>query len=169
MGVLLAKNAVTLIALQRDRLEGRFYPDKNGHPRVSYELEKQDKNSKIHYLCGVIEILAKEGAMYLVSDYKDDEGYSLENLDENEKAATVECYKRAIRDRGIPKYSMSIFSAHQMGTCRIGTSPSTSACDEDGELWECDDLYVADASTFPTASGANPMLTTLAISHHIAK
>jgi len=63
---------------------------------------------------------------------------------------------------------MSIFSAHQMGTCRIGISPSTSACDEDGELWECDNLYVADASTFPTASGANPMLTTLSISHHIA-
>ena len=55
-----------------------------------------------------------------------------------------------------------------MGTCRLGSSPSTSAADEDGELWECDDLYVADASTFPTASGANPMLTTLAISHMIA-
>jgi len=59
-----------------------------------------------------MEILAKARAVYLVSGHKDDEGYSLENLDDNEKAAAVECYKRAIRDRGIPKYSMSIFPLH---------------------------------------------------------
>jgi len=47
-----AKNAVTLIVLQRDRSEGRVYPDKNGRPRVSYELEERDKNSMIHSLCG---------------------------------------------------------------------------------------------------------------------
>ena len=49
-----------------------------------------------------------------------------------------------------------------------GASPSTSAADEDGELWECDGLYVADASTLPTASGSNPMISTLAMAHVIS-
>ena len=35
-------------------------------------------------------------------------------------------------------------------------------------MWECDNLYLADASTLPTASAANPMVTTLSISHMIA-
>jgi choline dehydrogenase-like flavoprotein len=30
------------------------------------------------------------------------------------------------------------------------------------------DLYVADASLFPTASGVNPMLTVAALAHHVA-
>lgn len=34
---------------------------------------------------GAMAILAEAGAVYLVSGHKDDEGYSLENLDENEK------------------------------------------------------------------------------------
>jgi long-chain-alcohol oxidase len=34
--------------------------------------------------------------------------------------------------------------------------------DEDGEMWECDGVYLCDASVFPTASGSNPMMTTLA-------
>ena len=38
-----------------------------------------------------------------------------------------------------------------------------------GQCWDVPNLYVADASTFPTPSGANPMLTTLATSHMIAQ
>lgn len=41
------------------------------------------------------------------------------------------------------------------------------AIDENGESWDCDGLYVADASTFPTASGSNPMITTLAMARLI--
>jgi hypothetical protein len=35
-------------------------------------------------------------------------------------------------------------------------------------VWDADALYVIDASIFPTASGANPMVTTLAIAHLLA-
>lgn len=37
-----------------------------------------------------------------------------------------------------------------------------------GETWEVKNLYVADASVFPTASGVNPMVTTEAVALHIA-
>ena len=43
-----------------------------------------------------------------------------------------------------------------------------AAQDEEGECWECDGLYVCDASLFPTASGANPMVTTLATAYMLA-
>jgi long-chain-alcohol oxidase len=51
----------------------------------------------------------------------------------------------------------------------MGTSPSNSATSPRGALWGTTSLYVADASVFPTASGVNPMITTMATSHSIAQ
>lgn len=56
-----------------------------------------------------------------------------------------------------------------MGTCRMGSCEETSAIDEDGECWEVDNLYVTDGSTFPSASGANPMVTILTISDMVSR
>jgi hypothetical protein len=41
------------------------------------------------------------------------------------------------------------------------TPCSDSVCDPNGEVWDVAGLYVADASTFPTASGVNPMITAM--------
>lgn len=57
-------------------------------------------------------------------------------------------------------------SAHQMGSCPMGTSPRNSAVDPRGRVWGTEGLYVADASVFPTASGVNPMVT---VSHYYAR
>ena len=59
----------------------------------------------------------------------------------------------------------SLSSFHQMGTAGMGASPRTSACDWDGTLWGASDVVVCDGSTFPTASGVNPMVTISAVAH----
>jgi choline dehydrogenase-like flavoprotein len=51
----------------------------------------------------------------------------------------------------------------------MGSSPKTSAVKPTGETWDVKDLYVADASLFPTASGVNPMLTTYSLAYSIAQ
>ena len=45
----------------------------------------------------------------------------------------------------------------------MGASPETSAADPAGQTWDVRNLVVADGSTFPTASGVNPMITIEAI------
>ncbi len=73
----------------------------------------------------------------------------------------------------------------------MGISPKSSVIDPRGRVWDTKSLYVADAvstfvgsialhaggaqlcsitpqSTFPTASGVNPMVTTMSVSHSIA-
>ena len=57
------------------------------------------------------------------------------------------------------------FSFHLMGSARMGDSPAASACGLEGETWEARNLVVADGSTFPTASGVNPMISIEAIAH----
>jgi choline dehydrogenase-like flavoprotein len=52
-----------------------------------------------------------------------------------------------------------------MGSARMGGSPETSACNPRGETWEVRNLYVCDASAFPSASGVNPMISIESIAH----
>jgi len=52
--------------------------------------------------------------------------------------------------------------AHQAGTCRFGTDPSTSVLDVDCKAHELDNLYVVDTSIFPSIGAVNPALTAMA-------
>jgi choline dehydrogenase-like flavoprotein len=52
--------------------------------------------------------------------------------------------------------------AHQAGTCRFGTDPSTSVLDENCKAHELDNLYVVDTSFFPSIGAVNPALTAIA-------
>ena len=51
----------------------------------------------------------------------------------------------------------------------MGTSEKTSVVDANGKVWGCDNLYIADTSVFPSASGVNPMITVIAIADRIAR
>jgi choline dehydrogenase-like flavoprotein len=61
------------------------------------------------------------------------------------------------------------YTAHLAGTARMGTDPQTSVCAASGRMHELDNVYVADASTFPTFPGFNPTLTIMANSLRIAR
>src|SRR5262245_486585 len=52
--------------------------------------------------------------------------------------------------------------AHQNGTVRFGSDPKTSALDVHCKAHELDNLYVVDASFFPSSGAVNPALTIMA-------
>jgi choline dehydrogenase-like flavoprotein len=52
--------------------------------------------------------------------------------------------------------------AHQNGTIRFGRDPKTSALDVNCKAHELDNLYVVDASFFPSSGAVNPALTIIA-------
>ncbi|MBV9049069.1 MAG: GMC family oxidoreductase [Solirubrobacterales bacterium] len=52
--------------------------------------------------------------------------------------------------------------AHQAGTCRFGSDPSTSVLDVNCKAHELDNLYVVDTSFFPSIGAVNPALTAMA-------
>ncbi|MGW7119074.1 GMC oxidoreductase [Streptomyces sp. NPDC054901] len=63
-------------------------------------------------------------------------------------------------------------TAHQAGTIRFGTDPTSSALDTDCKAHDLDNLYVVDTSFFPSIGAVNPSLTAIAnalrVGDHIA-
>jgi choline dehydrogenase-like flavoprotein len=58
--------------------------------------------------------------------------------------------------------------AHQNGTIRFGRDPRTSALDPNCKAHEVDNLYVVDASFFPSSGAVNPALTIMANALRVA-
>jgi choline dehydrogenase-like flavoprotein len=50
-------------------------------------------------------------------------------------------------------------NSHQCGTLRFGHEPDRSVLDPNGRAHDLDNLYVADASFFPSSAAVNPALT----------
>jgi len=59
-------------------------------------------------------------------------------------------------------------TAHQAGTARFGIDPDTSVLDLDCKAHELDNLYIADASFFPSIGAVNPTLTIIANALRVA-
>ena len=87
----------------------------------------------------------------------------------------VDIAKRLLKDIGFPIVLAKPFGtdtpSHQCGTARFGTDPAASALDPFCRAWDHDNLYVVDASFFPSSAALNPALTVAAqalrAGHHL--
>ena len=85
--------------------------------------------------------------------------------------------KSILRDTGYPIVLSASFGtdvvSHQCGTVRFGNDPVTSALDINCKAWDHDNLFVMDASFFPSSAAVNPALTVAAqglrVGEHIRK
>ena len=70
---------------------------------------------------------------------------------------------RAMRRAGLPLILTKLMpvatTSHQCGTARFGTDPATSVLDPLCRSWDHRNLFVIDASFFPSSAAVNPALT----------
>jgi choline dehydrogenase-like flavoprotein len=59
-------------------------------------------------------------------------------------------------------------TSHQAGTARFGTDPAAAVLDLNCKTHELDNLYIADASFFPSIGAVNPTLTIIANAMRVA-
>ena len=73
--------------------------------------------------------------------------------DETVKFENIDALCDAIARAKVTDNHLGLFSAHQMGTCRMGNDPRSAVCDARGEVFGVRGLYIGDASAFPGSSG----------------
>ncbi len=152
-------NVTGVGALLRDRDAGEVRVGRDGEPIVRYRLSDFDRDNLRAGLDGGAQILEAAGAKRIFSSHADWVAYD-PGVDGDRH--------RFMRDAdrcGWKPGQVAMASFHIMGSARMGGTPSTSACTPAGETWDVRDLVVCDASTFPSASGVNPMISIEAVAH----
>ena len=152
------------IVLCRDKGSGTVTIDTDGRPRLYYPLDAHDRQSLEDGLVMGLRVASAMGALEVGTGQSGLGGPVALPAEPKDRDDVLEALIARVRKLGVaPDFRTGIFSAHQMGTARMGVSPSTSVVKPNCESWDVSGLYVMDASTFPSSSGANPMITTLAI------
>jgi choline dehydrogenase-like flavoprotein len=174
------------ISLARDQGEGQVYADPTDkyRVRVKYETAKADQKNIAIGLIALAKIAYVEGAREIhvgipgvpafvrrqstidASPTREDTGASASIDDPS--FLTWRSRLEPFTTKGLPA-DASYASAHQMGTARMGTSPSNSVVNPQGQVWNTKGLYVADTSVLPGSTGVNPMITGMAVARGIAR
>ena len=84
------------------------------------------------------------------------------------KGDDVDAFVSAVAALSMAPREVGLFSAHQMGSCRMGADPATSVANPWGELHDTPGVWIGDASAFPTASGTNPMFSVMSLARRTA-
>ncbi|MBP6826724.1 MAG: GMC family oxidoreductase N-terminal domain-containing protein [Saprospiraceae bacterium] len=150
------------ICLTRDRFGGRVAVGKqSGQPVIHYKLNQYDKN---HLLRGIQESVR----LHVAGGAKRVSVMHNRPLHFFPEKGGLDKFLAEVARRPWGANWFGLFSAHQMGTCRMGGDRHYPV-KPNGETREVRNLYVADGSLFPSASGTNPMLSIQALAWWVAQ
>jgi choline dehydrogenase-like flavoprotein len=155
-------NTVGIGVLLRDRGGGTVTLDPRGNPVARYTLSQFDRLHLRHGFISAARILEAAGARTIFSPHAKWCAY------EPGRSGSLDSFTQAMDSAGWGSGRVALFSFHIMGSARLGSSRADSATTPDGETWEVRNLFVMDGSSFPSASGVNPMITIEAIAHRNA-
>jgi long-chain-alcohol oxidase len=146
-------NTMAIGVLLRDRDGGRVTLDREGNPVAHYALSQFDRAHLRRGFIGAARILEAAGAQLIFSPHAKWCAY------EPGRNGSLDSFTQAMDEAGWDSGRLALFSFHIMGSARLGGSPKVSATNPDGQTWEVDNLFVMDGSSFPSASGVNPMIS----------
>jgi choline dehydrogenase-like flavoprotein len=154
----------TFIGLVRDRGAGRVTIDQAGEAVVSYplddELDREHLRRALHAMARLHEAAGAQEIVDLSPGLPTwRRGEPLDDW-----VAQIQALPMGAAAGGRP-----LFSAHQMGSARMGTDPQRSVANPWGELHDTPGVWIGDGSAFPTATGTNPMITIMALAHRTAE
>jgi choline dehydrogenase-like flavoprotein len=155
-------NASTMLSLVRDHGHGRVTIDAAGEAVPTYAVTDEvdlanlrlgvAAQARAHQAAGAVQVAAlAEGVP--TWRWGDD----------------VDAYIAQLQTIPFRLGGYRMFSAPQMGSCRMGSDPQTSVAGPSGELHDTPGVWIGDGSAFPSPSGVNPMLSIMPLAHRTAE
>lgn len=146
------RNAGVILVLVRDGANHKSNGEVKwgrGRVNINYKLCKEDKHHLLKGLDNALEVLFAAGAK---------EAYTM-HMQTTVMKGPEEIEK--IHKLKSGPNQLSLFTAHPLGTARVGTDPKASVVGPTLEMHDYPGIYIADGSIVPTALGVNPMITIL--------
>jgi choline dehydrogenase-like flavoprotein len=143
----------------RDHGGGEVRVGKDGEPVIRYRLDERDARNLARGMDAAAQMLETIGAQRIFSSHARYVGYDPGR--DGDRARFV----RDMDAAGWGAGQAQLTGFHLLASCRMGSSPESSACGPEGETWEVRDLVICDGSAFPSASGVNPNMSIQALSH----
>ncbi len=138
--------------MTRDEPTGTVLMSYGSNPRLDYSLSSQTIKDMARGMAIVARMWFDVGATSVITSHMD--------IPEIKNKADIPKVKDAV------KYNpngLMVGSAHPQGGNRMGDNKGECVVDSDCKVFGFKNLYVCDASVFPTALGVNPQLTVMAL------
>ena len=151
------KNLQSAVTLIHDHNVGRVYLGDDGQKKIEYDLDDRDFESLRAALRGTAQIYFAAGAkrVFLPTTRRTT----------IERESDIDSVIDSLTN-GKHKYRLT--SYHPQGTMRMGADPETSVVAPDGRCHDLDNVYVPDASLFPSSIMVNPQVTVYTMASYIA-
>jgi choline dehydrogenase-like flavoprotein len=150
------------ISVARDHGEGQVVIDDHGRAVTRWSFDDEiDASLFRRAMVELAKLQRAAGAKEIITFYQQPAISWREGEDFDAFLAEIERGSLQAND-------VAAFTAHQMGSCRMGTDPAESVADGRGELHDTKGVWIGDGSAFPTAPGVNPMISIMSLAHRTA-
>lgn len=165
-----------LIAVTRDGGEGRVSVTRAGRVRLDYRLDPVGVATVRHALVSMARLAHAAGAREIVSVGTPPTWYRSTSAGSQGYGHAFRRFEAALADTDLAPNRTTVFSAHQMGSVRMGADPRLHPCDPWGRVRAAPSgdvviagLYVGDGSLLPGGVGVNPMITVMALARRVSR
>src|SRR5271165_4057836 len=149
------------ISVARDHGEGQVVIDEHGRAVTQWSFaDELDAGLFRRAMVELAKLQQAAGAKEIITFYQ--AGLSWREGED------FDAFLRAIEAGSLEPNDIAAFTAHQMGSCRMGSDPADSVADGRGELHETPGVWIGDGSAFPSAPGVNPMISIMSLAHRTA-
>jgi choline dehydrogenase-like flavoprotein len=155
------RKIVSLGVMVSDTSKGKVTVGVDGEAMMTYNMNQADTetirksmliSARILFAAGAKKVITSTSCFPIINSPTDVERFS---------------------DKKVHPGDFNTMAFHPMGTCCMGTQKKKSVVDLNLESWEIKNLFITDASVFPTSLGVNPQETIWAFAEkcatHISK
>jgi choline dehydrogenase-like flavoprotein len=155
------KHSAPFISVARDHGEGQILIDDHGRAVTRWSFSDEiDARMFRRAMVELAKLQRAAGAKEIITFYQRPLIWR--------EGDDFDAFLAEIEQGSLQANDVAAFTAHQMGSCRMGSNPADSVADGHGELHDTKGVWIGDGSAFPTAPGVNPMISIMSLAHRTA-